>query len=390
MAATASWTYSVQVHKYLQSMNEPKKSYDLNSILHEISGSMGNFGTVLPIVLGAALVSEVDLGPALLFFGVWYIVMGIQYGIPMSVEPMKAIGAIAIAEELTSGELAASGMILGAALLALGLFRGFKRLQGLIPESVVRGVQLGLGLILLKTSLGFISQDLFFSAASIGIVLLFLVAKSQRGLPDLSTLVVFGVGIGYGLFAKGAPEIQTFSIGLLPFPDIADFLWSGWHLVLPQIPLALTNATVAAALTAEDLFKKKIEPDQLCVTMGVMNLVSVPFGGFPMCHGAGGLAAHRRFGAETGIATVIGGVILLFVAFFFASPDALALLPIGLFGALLLFVALELARCGLKTEAPLLTGSMAVLALFTNVGVAVLFGILMAEVQKRRSRADRN
>lgn len=364
-------------------MNKPEKPYSSNAILHEISGSMGNFATVLPIVLGAALVSEVDLGPALLFFGVWYIVMGIHYGIPMSVEPMKAIGAIAIAEELTSGEIAASGLILGAALLALGLFRGFGRLQGLIPESVVRGVQLGLGLILLKTSLGFISQDLYFSSISIGIVLIFLVAKSRRNLPDLSILVVFAIGIGYGVFSRGAPEIQMISISRVPVPDIADFLWSGWHLVLPQIPLALTNATVAAALTAQDLFKKRIKPDQLCVSMGVMNLISVPFGGFPMCHGAGGLAAHRRFGAKTGLATVIGGVILLVVAFFFAGPEALALLPIGLFGALLLFVALELGRCGLRTDAPLLTGSMALLALFTNVGVAFIFGIVLAEVMKR-------
>ncbi len=367
-------------------MNKPGKPYISKAILAEISGSMGNFGTVLPIVLGAALVSEVDLGPALLFFGIWYIVMGIHYGIPMSVEPMKAIGAIAIAEELTSGELAASGLILGAALLALGLFRGFERLEGLIPESVVRGVQLGLGLILLRTALGFIGQDLLFSAVSIGIVLLFLVAKSRRGTPDLSTLAVFAMGIGYGIFTKGPPEIQTFSIDLLPLPDLADFLWSGWHLVLPQIPLTLTNATVATALIAQDLFKKRIEPDHLCVTMGLMNLVSVPFGGFPLCHGAGGLAAHRRFGAKTGLATVIGGVVLLFVALFFAGPETLAILPIGLFGALLLFVALELARCGLKTDAPLLTGSIALLSLFTNIAVAFLFGIMVAEAQRRRSR----
>ncbi len=368
-------------------MNEPERSYNSNAILHEISGSMGNFGTVLPIVLGAALVSKVDLGPALLFFGIWYIVMGIHYGIPMSVEPMKAIGAIAIAEELTSGEIAASGMILGAALLVLGLVRGIERLQGLIPESVIRGIQLGLGLILLKTSVGFINQDLLFSSISIGIVLLFLVAKSRRNLPDLSILVVFAIGIVYGIFTRGAPEIQMISIDLLPVPDLVDFLWSGWHLILPQIPLTLTNATVAAALTAEDLFKKKIEPDQLCTTMGLMNLISVPFGGFPMCHGAGGLAAHRRFGARTGLATVIGGVILLFTAVFFAGPEALALLPIGLFGALLLFVALELARCGLKTDAPFVTCSMAILALLTNVAVAFLFGVAIAEILKRGSRS---
>ena len=371
-------------------MIEPEKSHKINSILREISGSVGNFGTVLPIVLGAALVSEVDLGPALLFFGIWYIVMGIYYGIPMSVEPMKAIGAIAIAEELTSGEIAASGMILGAMLLVLGVFRGFERFQGLIPESVVRGVQLGLGLILLRTSFGFISMDPFFSAVSVGIVLIFLAAKSWRGLPDFSTIAVFAAAIGYGLSARGAPEIQTFSIGLLPFPDLADFFMAGWHLVLPQIPLTLTNATVATALTAQDLFKRRIKPDQLCVTMGVMNLVSVPFGGFPMCHGAGGLAAHRRFGARTGLATVIGGVFLLLVAIFFASPETLGLFPIGLFGALLLFVALELGRCGMRTDAPLVTGSMAILALITNVGFAFLFGILMAEAQSRKTRSGQD
>jgi hypothetical protein len=39
--------------------------------------------------------------------------------------------------------------------------------------------------------------------------------------------------------------------------------------------------------------------------------------------------------------------------------------------------------CGLRTDAPLLTGSMALLALFTNVGVAFIFGIVLAEVMKR-------
>lgn len=265
-------------------MNEPEKPYNSNAILHEISGSMGNFGTVLPIVLGAALVSEVDLGPALLFFGVCYIVMGIHYGILMSVEPMKAIGAIA--EELTSGEIAASGLILGAGLLALGLIRGFERLQGLILERVVRGVQLGLGLILLRTSAGFISQYPIFAPVSIGFVLVFLFAKSWRNLPDLSILAVFGVVIGYGIFTRGVPDIQSISISIDPVPDPATFIWAGWHLVLPQTPLTLTNATVAAALTAGDLYKRKIEPDRLCVAMGVMNLASVPFGVSPYVTGS--------------------------------------------------------------------------------------------------------
>lgn len=356
---------------------------DSFNILGEISGSVGNFGTVLPILLGAALVSEVDLGAALLFFGLWYIVMGIYYGIPISVEPMKAIGAIAIAGELTRGDIAASGLILGAALLFLGAGKGIGRLQGLIPEGVIRGVQLGLALVLIKTSAGLMVQDLLFSSVALGVFLIFLLAKRWRSLPDVSILVVFSLGIAYGLLTRGVPDIQPISLGVLPLPDPATFIWAGWHLVLPQIPLTLTNATVAAALTAEDLYKKRIEPDRLCVTMGVMNLASVPFGGFPLCHGAGGIAAHHRFGARSRLSMAIGGAILIFIALFFAGPEALALLPIGLFGALLLFVGLELGRCGLRTDAPLLVGTMALLALLTNLAVAFAAGLLLAMARDR-------
>ena len=350
---------------------------------------MGNFGTVLPILLGAALVSEVDLAAALLFVGLWYIVMGTYYGIPISVEPMKAIGAIAIAGELTGGEIAASGLILGAALLFLGAGKGIGRLQGLIPEGVVRGVQLGLALILIKTSAGLMVQDLLFSSVAVGVFIMFLLAKSRRSLPDLSILVVFALGVGYGLITRGVPDIQPISLGVLPLPDLPTFIWAGWHLVLPQIPLTLTNATVAAALTAEDLYKRRIEPDRLCVTMGVMNLASVPFGGFPLCHGAGGIAAHHRFGARTRISMAIGGSVLIIIALFFAGPEALALLPIGLFGALLLFVALELGRCGLRTDAPLLVGTVALLALLTNLAVAFAAGLLLAMARDRISGRGR-
>ncbi|MDF0591913.1 putative sulfate/molybdate transporter [Candidatus Methanocrinis natronophilus] len=360
-----------------------KSPSDSVNILGEISGSVGNFGTVLPILLGAALVSEVNLGAALLFFGLWYIVMGIYYGIPISVEPMKAIGAIAIAGELTSGEIAASGLILGAALLFLGAGKGIGRLQGLIPEGVIRGVQLGLALVLIKTSAGLMVQDLLFSSVAVGVFFVFLLAKRWRSLPDVSILVVFAIGIAYGLLTRGVPDIQPISLGVLPLPDPATFIWAGWHLVLPQIPLTLTNATVAAALTAEDLYKKRIEPDRLCVTMGVMNLASVPFGGFPLCHGAGGIAAHHRFGARSRLSMAIGGAILIFIALFFAGPEALALLPIGLFGALLLFVGLELGRCGLRTDAPLLVGTMALLTLLTNLAVAFVAGLLLAMARDR-------
>jgi hypothetical protein len=40
-----------------------------------------------------------------------------------------------------------------------------------------------------------------------------------------------------------------------------------------------------------------------------MNLVGACLGGVPMCHGAGGMATHIRFGARTGGALVISGAL---------------------------------------------------------------------------------
>jgi len=87
----------------------------------EIAGAVGDYGTLMPIVLGVVIVSNLNLSHILLFFSLWYIIIGMYYKMPVPVEPMKAIGAIVIAEGLSGGEIAASGMILGALFLIIGL-----------------------------------------------------------------------------------------------------------------------------------------------------------------------------------------------------------------------------------------------------------------------------
>lgn len=109
-----------------------------------------------------------------------------------------------------------------------------------------------------------------------------------------------------------------------------------------------------------------------------MNLTSIPFGGFPMCHGAGGMAGQYRFGARTGGANIIAGIFFLILAFLFASPGILGLISGGFYGALLVFVALELGRHGIKTDSYLVTGVIAILSLATNMTIAFVAGICLA------------
>lgn len=357
--------------------------------LEEIAGAVGDFGTIFPILLGVAIVCpDVNVSHFFLFLAAWYIIAGFYYRLPMPIEPMKAIGAIVIAEGLCAGEIVASGIVVGALFLLLGLVGGMTWIGERIPKSVVRGVQAGLALILLRTSLGYIVPDALFAAVSIGIILVFFVASQRTRIPDVSALLVLLIGLAAGIAVQGMPPFRLMPLPVPVLPLPADFIAGTWDLALPQIPLTLTNAILATSLLTYDLFPKKgVNPDRLSRTIGAMNLVSTPLGGFPMCHGAGGLAAMYRFGARTGGANIIAGIFILVFAVAFAPPEVLTLIPFGVFGALLVFVALELGKHSVKTESYLVTGTIAVLTLAIGLTVAFIVGMILAYVLEWRGRA---
>jgi len=344
----------------------------------ELAGSVGDFGTIFPIVLGVALVTDLNLSTMLFFFGVWFIISGIYYRLPIPIEPMKAVGAIVIAGSLTSAEVAASGLIIGIFFLVAGLLKGMGWLRGYIPQSVIRGVQGGLALILLRTAAGYGMDDLLPFAIAVLVIVGFFMLSRRTRIPDVSAMLVIALGFAGGMYLYGIPELAVPALPAFSLPPLTLYPRVTWELVLPQIPLTIANAILATSLLTMDLFKREVEPDKLSVTIGLMNLVSVPFGGMPMCHGAGGLAAQYRFGARTGGANVYAGIILFILALLFASSDMLALFPTGIFGALLVFVAIELGRHSLKTDSYLVTGIMVIVAFFAGMAAAFVVGIILA------------
>src|SRR5690606_12869493 len=119
-------------------------------------------------------------------------------------------------------------------------------------------------------------------------------------------------------------------------------------LALPQLSLTLTHAVLLTAIIASDYFKDRashVTPARLSLTSGLANLLLAPFGALPMCHGAGGLAAHYRFGARNGTAPLLLGVVLLVIALLPGGIGlaALAAIPAAGLGSLLLVAAGELA-----------------------------------------------
>jgi hypothetical protein len=361
--------------------------------MRELAGSVGDFGTILPLILALALSASLNLAYIFLFFGIWFIITGLYYRLPIPLEPMKAIVVIALAMGLTAGDIAAAGLVLGLIFLALGYGRWMELIERWIPQSVIRGIQLGLALLLLRTAATFMTGDLLYFAIGIAIIIAFLVAGRFWKVPDFSSLCVIGLALVIGLVVQGFPGFSLIPAPQLVIPGIQNYTVALSQLVLPQALLTIANAILATSLLTKDLFSHQVPPKKLSITIGLMNLTSVPFGGMPMCHGAGGLAGQYRFGARTGGANVYAGTIFIILALFFASQAVLGLISGGFYGALLVFVAFEMARHGFKTDSYLVTGLIAILALVSSMTVAFIAGLALAYfipwVRNQLSRKDK-
>lgn len=319
--------------------------------LQEFSGSLGDIGLFLSLSVALAVKTDLHLSWILITAGLMNILTGLIFRQPIPVQPMKAIAAIAIAEGLLRDEIVAAGLWMGLLLMALALTGMISRLNHFIPKAIVRGIQLGVGLKLaIKgmqwiTPLPFLEFNSITTALIVAAILLLLIYFKQPGL-----LYIFLAG--FVILALEQPNIfsqLTFSMPTLSFhwPEVNTWL-SGLHkAALPQLPLTLLNSVVAVCALSGDYFPGRgIAPKRMAISVGLMNLLCVPFGGMPMCHGSGGLAAQYRFGARTGgsvimlgIAKIIGG--LLFGVGLVTLLDAY---PISILAIMLIFAGVELAK----------------------------------------------
>ena len=166
-----------------------------------------------------------------------------------------------------------------------------------------------------------------------------------------AALIVIALGVAYALVFKLDLATAQRAVGLhLPtwhLPQTQDILTGAVLLALPQIPLSLGNSILATRQVAQDLFPERppLTIQKISFTYALMNLVNPFFGGFPVCHGSGGLVGHYAFGARTGGSVVIYGGIFLVLGLFFSQgfADVVQIFPLPILGVLLLFEALSLA-----------------------------------------------
>ena len=360
----------------------------------ELAGAFGDLGTLIPFVIGYIAVMKVDPLGILFMFGLSEVVVGLYYKTPIPVQPMKAIGGAAIA----SGGAVSAGMICGAGLFT-GLFwflagttRTVNLATKLAAKPIVRGIVLGLGLLFVTEGIKMMLVTPWLGG--LGLVVTFLLLTHPK-FPAMFALLILGAVAAYVLDPAQARHVLSmrpdFRVPQFTFARMSwgDFVAGSLVLAIPQLPLTIGNAVIAIRAENNELFPDRPVSDRMmAISQGVMNLVSAPFGGIPLCHGAGGMAGHVRFGARTGGSLVMLGVIMMALALFFSSSVGLLfqIFPRAVLGVILFFAGLELAittkDIGNKKEDVYVMLVVAGFAMW-NMGVAFLAGVVLYQALER-------
>ena len=323
----------------------------------DVAGAFGDIGVLFPIAIALISLNHMDPTAVFLAAGVTYVLAGRYFQIPMAVQPFKAVAAIALATALPPSSIASAGLLMGALLVFVGVTNLATWLAKLFTLPIVRGIQLGLGLLLAREGLRlmFSPRSTVFLAAGrtvapwevgLGGALLLLALQGSRRLP--AALVLLTAGIMLGLVSQWA-QLPSLGWGPLPLtllhPRLGELRRVLTLLVVPQFALTFGNSVVATENTARILYgtqARRVTVRGLCISIGVINLLGGMIQAAPLCHGSGGVTAHYRFGARNPRSSyVIGAVCILLALFGRAAVGVLKLIPAAVLGVLLVYVGIR-------------------------------------------------
>lgn len=327
-------------------MNKLKNSFGLS----EWSGAVGDLGTMLPLAFALVVFNGYEVSHLFLLWGLAYIAAGFYYKVPVSIQPLKAMTVIAISLELPVEFLASTSFFYGILLILLSATGIIKFLQKWFSAALVKGIQFGIGLILAHKAVqlifqkGFLLNDPMTSKGInvfifISLFVLIWIFQFKKKIPLALILIAISLPV-FGFFGKPVPLVSGEILPVFHLPDVSILLDAFILLIIPQLPLTLGNAMYAASDTCHDFWgdnAKKVSPVKFGFSIGIADTIIGLFGGFPVCHGAGGIAAHKQFGGKTGGTVIIMGSILLVFALIVPLSNFLFLIPVPLLAAMLLF-----------------------------------------------------
>ncbi|KAI4212232.1 MAG: hypothetical protein LQ351_005102 [Letrouitia transgressa] len=328
--------------------------------LQEISGSFGDLGTLLPllIALSSSYFHPIDLGSTLVFTGLANIATGLFFGVPLPVQPMKAIAAAALSRMFNQEEMAAAGLWVAAAIGILtvsGLIGWFNRQ---IPVPVIKGIQMGVGLSLIIYAGSLLTpnyQDgLQISLALVGFLGL-LLYPSFAYVPMALILLLLGIVVGLPNLIDRPAGLNIWRPHVFA-PSIRIFGGASLDAAVGQVPLTALNSIIAVAALSADLLPEAPAPTTYSIGLSVtvINLAGCWFGCMPVCHGSGGLAAQYRFGARSGASVVFLGLVKLLLGLFAGrlAKRVFEEFPAAILGIMVVAAGLELVSVGESLNQP--------------------------------------
>ncbi|KAI8092771.1 uncharacterized protein BX664DRAFT_277264 [Halteromyces radiatus] len=379
-----------------------------NFNLHEVSGSLGDLGTFLPIMISLAIGGQINLTSTLWFTGIWNILSGVFFQVPVCVQPMKAVAAVVLSSKMTIEENMAAGIGVGAIVFFLGVTRTINLVGNYTPIAVIRGIQMGTGFSLIQTAYKLVNklswemrgtQDQW-ADNYVWVLLAFLFVFSCYNNKVPSALILFLIGLIFAFIQMYVDKTDTprpFIGGYYPDtiirPSASQFRDGFVNAGLGQIPLTALNSVIGLCALIDDLFPDKhAGTSEVSMSVGVMNIVQCWFGAMPLCHGAGGLAGQYRFGARSEVSIIILGLCKLLLGILFGSSlvGLLDLFPKSILAVMLFVSAIELAFAGKaivagetdeqkKTEKwVVMLVTTGVMMAFSNAGIGFLAGLVVA------------
>ena len=321
----------------------------------EASGSVADLGVLVPIAIALIVSNGLSTTAVLLPAGLLYLTVAWTYRVPVAVQPLKAFGAAAIAAGAGADVIAAGSLLMGAVFMILGATGWLDRLGAVFPREVIRGVQLAVGLLFAKIAWGMVSappstftQQWHPGLTAVACLAITAVLLRWR---RASALIAVALGLGMAVATTWGTGPMTLGPTPLVLPSIttADLVLAATLLVLPQVPLTITNSCLAPADAARVYFPAeapRITPSRLALTLGGANLAVGAISGMPLCHGAGGMSAHHAFGARSWRAPAIIGATLVLLALALGQDLAQVLqaFPLAILAALLLVAGITHIR----------------------------------------------
>lgn len=334
-------------HRYARRVRRPTSG--------DVSGAFADLGIFVPLAAALVLVNGLQAGSVLIVAGLAVLLAGVAFGVPFPVQPLKALTALAVAQQLPADVIHAAGLEIGVILVLLAVTGTADKLSRVFTRSVIRSLQFGVGTLLVVSAFKLVRHPpLVFEQAT----------TPSWGLAlALATLVIAGVAARRRWYSLTAPllALGTAATWIAARPHLGDvrlyvpdvgipsfgvFGTAFVLLVIPQLPLTYGNAVVGVSDLAREHFggaARRVTPGRVSLSCGIANLVSAVVGGMPMCHGSSGLSAHVRLGARTAGMNVLLGTSFLTLGLVFSDQvlTLFGLLPVWALAGFLAYAGIR-------------------------------------------------